>query len=232
MKTLLLFLSLSLPAHAFILTDRNYALKFDEYVKVYVSSEGCVPEGIPDGELADVIKEVIEKYWNTVPESRLKLKYGGKSSASVDNGTPRSGILIGCGTLSGADGAASNNKSRGSSVIVLNDSTISGSTSTARLVGLIAHEMGHSIGLNHSKDKASVMTYESHGWGPKPSYLSRDDKDGVIYLYPNESKVMGVVPSCESFADDGSGTAKKNFFPTLLFGFLLAGFITWRWRRS
>jgi len=232
MKPLLLLLFLSLPAHAFILTDRGYALKFDEYVKVYISSEGCVAEGIPDGELADVIKDAIENYWDTVPESRLKLKYGGKSSASVDSGTPRSGILIGCATFSGSDGATDNNKSRGSSRIRLNDSTISGSTPIDSLTGLVIHEMGHSIGLNQSKDKASVMTYESNGWGAKPSALARDDKDGVIYLYPHKSKALGVVPSCESFADDGSGAPKKNFFPTLLFGFLLAGLITWRWRRS
>jgi len=231
MKTLLIFLFISLPAHAFILTEKGYALKFDEYVKVYISSEGCVPEGIPDGELADVIKEAIENYWNTVPESRLKLKYAGKSSASIEDGAPSSGILIGCSTFSGSDGAADNNKSRGSSRILLNDSTISGATSTARLVGLIVHEMGHSVGLAHSKDKASVMTYESHGWGAKPSYLSRDDKDGVIYLYPNKKEVAGLVPSCESFADDGMSKTEKSFIPTLLFGFILAALITWRWKR-
>jgi hypothetical protein len=231
MKILLLLL-LTLPAHAFILTERGYALKFDEYVKVYISSEGCVAEGIPDGELADIIKDAIENYWNTVPESRLKMKYGGKSSASVDTGIPNSGILIGCATFSGSDGATDNNKAKGSSRIRLNDTTVNGTLPTDSLAGLIIHEMGHSVGLNHSKDKASVMTYEENGWGAKPSKLARDDKDGVIYLYPNKSKVAGLVPSCESYADDGSGTSAPNFFGTMLFALGLVALFSWRLKRK
>ena len=231
MKTLLLLL-LTLPAHAFVLTARGYALKFDEYVKVYISSEGCVAEGIPDGELADMIKDSIENYWNTVPESRLKMKYAGKSSASVDTGIPSSGILIGCATFSGSDGVTDNSKANGSSRIRLNDTTIDGSTPTDSLTGLIIHELGHSVGLSHSKDKASVMTYEDNGWGAKPSKLALDDMNGVKYLYPNEKNVAGLVPSCESYADDGSGTSAPNFFGTMLFALGLVALFSWRWKRK
>jgi hypothetical protein len=231
MKILLLLL-LTLPAHAFILTERGYKLKFDEYVKVYISSEGCTAEGIPDGELGDVIKDAIKNYWNTVPESRLKMKFGGKSSASIEDGTPSSGIIIGCSTFSGSDGATNNNKSRGSSRIRLNDTTVTGALPTESLAGLIIHEMGHSVGLNHSKDKASVMTYEENGWGAKPSKLALDDMNGVKYLYPNDKKVAGLVPSCESFADDGSGTSTQNFFGTFLFALGLVAVFTWRWKRK
>jgi hypothetical protein len=60
--------------------------------------------------------------------------------------------------------------------------------------------MGHALGLAHSADAASVMTYESHQWGPAAKFLSQDDKLGVTYLYPRKGLAGGILGGCTSDA--------------------------------
>jgi len=63
---------------------------------------------------------------------------------------------------------------------------------------LIAHELGHLIGLGHSPETAALMYYDQ---GAKTQLaLSQDDLDGVTYLYPRSEPGSGGVFGCSSLA--------------------------------
>lgn len=222
-------LLISQSSWAYLLIDKDYRLKNPEKTKVNISSEGCTGNGIPDSELKDAINKSIA-IWNEVPESRLRLEYDGRTSASIVTAVaPKGTILIGCTPLSGTSGVTNNDNANGSSRIRLNSNElVPGSYYPDGLSGLIAHEMGHSIGLHHSKDRGSVMTYEDNNWGAMPTYLSQDDVDGVIYLYPNKEELGGLLPACSSFAgaSDQVSTKSNAVLINLIIGFLTALFIS------
>ncbi len=74
------------------------------------------------------------------------------------------------------------------SVLMINDTTSTPLKNKTRqeMVSLLAHEIGHAIGLGHSKVQDSLMYYLSI---PERSGLGWDDVDGVTYLYPKEQPV-------------------------------------------
>ena len=55
---------------------------------------------------------------------------------------------------------------------------------------LLAHELGHAIGLGHSTRNEALMYYKN---AKHMNRLSQDDIDGVTYLYPNK------LDGCGSF---------------------------------
>lgn len=221
MKTLL-FISLfySTFSQAFVLLNPKYELKDPTKAKVMISSEGCTANGVSDGEIVEGIKYAIE-FWNDVPESRLKLTYGGKSSASLtDPRIPVNEIIVGCGPLPNVSilGATQHDRENGSARVAMNEAVYTGSYNKNSFIGTMTHEIGHGVGLYHSKDPASVMTYSDHAWVDIPKYISQDDVDGVVYLYPNEAVAGGFLGSCSSFAAD-EGT-KHHFYFDVFIGFL------------
>jgi hypothetical protein len=54
---------------------------------------------------------------------------------------------------------------------------------SANLAEVACHELGHSIGLGHSSDAASLMWPTAHGHG-RDATLGDDDKNGVLAIYP------------------------------------------------
>jgi Matrixin len=218
-KLFLLTLLLTSTAQAFILIHPTYKLKDPKNVKLKISSEGCDAAGVSRAELKDAL-EATADIWNDVPDSKLRIKEAGTSGTSITSSTiPSSEIIVGCGPLDASiAGVANPDIANGSARVTLNDSVYNGSHSKADLIGTLIHEVGHGIGLNHSKDPASVMTYEANGWGARPTYLSQDDMDGVVYLYPNDKEAGGLVGSCSSFASDGHQSG--NFFFDFLLGVL------------
>jgi hypothetical protein len=48
-------------------------------------------------------------------------------------------------------------------------------------VAVIAHEIGHALGLGHSEVSEALMYYQIV---PKRSTLGQDDIDGITFLYP------------------------------------------------
>lgn len=75
-------------------------------------------------------------------------------------------------------------------VILINDSSNSfGSLSRADQIGVIAHEIGHAIGLGHSEDTAALMYYRTVN---QRSNLGQDDVDGLNYLYPMYVDAFGL----------------------------------------
>lgn len=207
-------------AQAFVLLNPKYELHDPETAKVMISSEGCTANGISDDKIAEGIKWAIE-FWNDVPESRLKLKYGGKSSASLtDSRIPVNEIIVGCGSLPSLNilGATQHDRENGSARVKMNQAVYTGTYNENSFIGTMTHEIGHGIGLYHSNDPASVMTYADHAWVDRPKYISQDDVEGVVYLYPNEKQLGGFLGSCSSFASDK--VTSSSFYIDMLIGFL------------
>ncbi|MEE2671782.1 MAG: matrixin family metalloprotease [Bdellovibrionota bacterium] len=108
------------------------------------------------------------------------------------------------------------------SVILINDTATSpfAGLSRSEKISVLAHELGHAIGLGHSNKSEALMYYQN----PETiSALSQDDIDGVTYLYPNEAEdCSGII---------GSITDAEP--PRFLFQFLLsAGLFIAFWNRK
>jgi hypothetical protein len=203
---LLVALTLPLSARAFVLISPDYKLANPTDTVVNIASNTC-GSNIPNDLLLKSIEIVVYDFWNTVTESKLRFRVGGvvekTTLAEVDPGE----VLVGCNGNVGSNGGVTNSdEGRGTAIITL-DAGILSTTSFDRLVWVVAHEMGHAVGLAHSGDPASIMTYNAHGWGPRPEHLSQDDKNGVIYLYPIEGQLGGLIPGCSVKAAAGSNSA-------------------------
>lgn len=209
-------------AQAFILINPNYKLSKPEDTRVNIVAGGCRSIGITDAVLEGAIAESLSRYWNTVAESRLNMKVGGEvpRSTAAESGE----VLVGCGALPETTlGVTYPDSVRGSAVIILNSMHYNGTDfNPDSLIGTLSHELGHAVGLSHSGDPASIMTYESHEWGPAAKFLSQDDKDGVVYLYGNEPQLGGLMGGCQAIA---AGQTKPKFsLPWVLFDlFMLLG---------
>ena len=83
------------------------------------------------------------------------------------------------------------------------------SKSRGEQVAIIAHEIGHAIGLGHSQFDHNLMYYQSISTRER---LGWDDIDGVTYLYPTEQPIGG----CGVIED----ISKNNFLMSFLIGIL------------
>ncbi|WP_408095440.1 matrixin family metalloprotease [Peredibacter sp. HCB2-198] len=214
-------------AEAYTLNN-NFGASFkDNNVKVRVAGNTvCTPanSGITPGELEDMIKPAVDKFWNKVPTSALVLDASGASEAinninlgrlcsptdqdCINDGTadpnglipPVTDIIIACN--SNPDNFGSNNvlavtipnkfsgKKIVGAVILINDfAPTFGSLSTSDKISVLAHEIGHAIGLGHSEDSAALMYYRTVSLRTN---LGQDDVDGVTYLYPMHVDAFGL----------------------------------------
>lgn len=67
---------------------------------------------------------------------------------------------------------------------------------------ILAHEIGHCLGLGHSSDGEALMYYQTST--SRKSVLAQDDIDGITYLYPRSGASAFALPGCAAVADDGS----------------------------
>ncbi|MCM0605878.1 MAG: matrixin family metalloprotease [Xanthomonadaceae bacterium] len=82
---------------------------------------------------------------------------------------------------------------------------------------IVAHEMGHILGLGHSGDTSALMYYDASA--KNVLSLGQDDVDGISFLYPRQEprdKVFG----CATIENINSGSGGGTSLP-LLFEFVL-----------
>ncbi len=87
-------------------------------------------------------------------------------------------------------------------------STIFSTLSKSDRIGVIAHEIGHAIGLGHTDDKSALMYYRTVDQRKR---LGEDDMRGVSYLYPMQLDGGGLLGGCGTI-DTGAGSINPPFW--------------------
>ena len=95
----------------------------------------------------------------------------------VDNANDAS-IIIEQGVGQGTDDCAEAGfplNGRPGSTIIIDEGVVGANFTHNQMVFLIAHELGHCIGLRHTNWHSP-----SNGWGPEPKYVTHPDNDAII----------------------------------------------------
>lgn len=144
-----------------------------------------------------------------------------------------SDIVIGCNdnvdNFGGANVLAvtvpnkfSGKKIAGAVILINNISSTFGSLSRTDKISVIAHEIGHALGLGHSKDSDALMYYRTVDLRKS---LGQDDIDGISYLYPMKLDMGGLLGGCGTISDGRTPPKDPPFWQMILsFGALILVF--------
>ena len=182
------------------------------------------------------IIEAAAQVWNNVPTSAIKVSYGG-STTSTDLASPPT---VYCETnfqaVLGADqnavpGAAAVIAPAGQitqGVLILNVSSGLGNIANfdeTTLKIILAHEIGHILGLGHSSSTHALMYYNASA--KTELRLAQDDIDGMSYLYPSDELKNNKYAGCGLVQNLPPPSG-----PSLFFLFLLMSAPIWMWKIS
>jgi hypothetical protein len=202
-------------------------------VKFMVNPANCPANINVPGLIEDAVK-----LWNQVPTSKIKLSYGGTTTSTTDSSPPTVYCATNFGAVSGADQNQTVGVGRGSPSVVGGPITsglliLNASTGLAKIANqtdavlkvIVAHEIGHVLGLGHSQDSSALMWYTAGG--KTNALLSQDDVDGISYLYPRNEIGGDQVMGCglvRRVAGNGAPPSTAGFALALLLAlpFLLA----------
>lgn len=99
------------------------------------------------------------------------------------------------------------------SVILINDtgSSLFGTLSRSDMVAVLAHEIGHAVGLGHSPYPKNLMYFATIN---RRDRLGQDDIDGLTYLYPMRYDGCGLFGTIST--RDSSNPSNKGQMNHLL----------------
>lgn len=145
--------------------------------------------------------------WNSVPTSKLKLSYGGITSDTGQQAEPviECDTAFGSSSTVGVGGVATQGGVIVSGRIRLNAQSGSagdiGTKNTTTLEIVMAHEMGHVLGIGHTPAEEALMHYSV---AQKTNLnLAQDDMDAISYLYPRSEPANGDAFGCGTIAPPG-----------------------------
>lgn len=243
----LIFLFTINNTFSFTLNNTAGAAFDKDEVTINLASHSCTNIGVTNDEVLSLVAEAVDRFWNDVATSRLILKAGSQVAVSGDfqtglvcqtgtNCTPTealkvgSDVLISCNTntanfsnsVSVLGVTVPNNisgKNIIGSLILINDQAGNSFAGKSRdeKIAILAHEIGHAIGLGHSKFNDQLMHYQSI---PSRERLGWDDVNGISYLYPMDQPVDLGCGSIE-FVDGNGNGSNGTFLLTFLAAFLL-----------
>jgi hypothetical protein len=137
---------------------------------------------------------------------------------------PVTDIIIGCNSGANFGGPSvlavtipnnfSGNKITGA-VILINDSagSVFANLSREDKISVIAHEIGHAIGLGHSENRDALMYFRTV---EQRRALGEDDMEGVSFLYPMKIDGFGLLGGCASLDDQQHPPRSPGLFTMFL----------------
>jgi hypothetical protein len=215
--TLALFF-LALPVHCFGFTLNANSGTLQGWdtreLPINYNFSAC-PNSMTSDSMVSMLNAAIQ-LWNSIPSSSIKLVIGQFTPVTAATATGLTGNpIVLCDSaysnspdFSPAFATISNSGSEGRinfGVIYLNAQTSKKASidkfdsTTVELV--LAHELGHILGLGHSSETSSLMYFDLTE--KKHLALSQDDMDGMAYLYPRQELLGKGVPL-------GCGTMKTS----------------------
>ena len=199
-------------------------------IDLVINNANC-PAGV---DVTSVIQSAI-KIWNNVSTSDLKLSIVG-TTTSTTYSTP---ATVYCETNYGSVVGDANSSPGAASILPSGDYAAGGviilnaSSGTANIANIsptvlsivLAHEVGHLVGLGHSQDLNALMYYDASA--KTTLALAQDDIDGISYLYPRNELGTNKPLGC---ARVSSNSSPSNPAQMILF-LLLPLVLLWsRWR--
>lgn len=178
------------------------------------------------------------KMWNGVATSRLKVSYGGATTSTTFGSPP----TVYCETnfqgvtgldqdfTVGAGAITSSNNRIATGLLILNVSTGDGnisSASSSTLKIIMAHEIGHVLGLGHADESSALMYFDASA--KRTAALSQDDVDGITYLYPRDELAGDPILGC-ALVDGGGGVPPVG--PGAIASLLAVFGVWWSLRRA
>lgn len=239
----LLLLTFLQSGFSFTLNTSTGAHFDEDEVYVDVADSNCTNANLTPAFIMDMAIRGVDRFWNTVPTSKLRIRRGNFKTVNANFNTgllcdsstsctgtqvPKVGtnILIVCNSnvtnFSGTTvlGVTLPSSVEGrtiyGAVILLND--VSGSMiqtlTHEELSSLLAHEIGHALGLGHSKHDGNLMYYQTN---PNRERLGRDDIDGITFLYPKKENPFKKLKSCGTVSlTDGNDDDFDGFLTFIL----------------
>lgn len=240
-----IFLSLKIYSYAFTMNNSARLAFGQDEVIVNVAAGLCTQIGISDEDLLSIVGKAVDNFWNKAPASRLKLRKGNLINVSglyhsapicqaSTNCTPNSALAVSSDILITCNDNASNfptnsilgitipnNIAAGTiigSLVMIGDNVGNqfATKNTNEKTSIIAHEIGHAIGLGHSPVADSLMYYATRD---KRVALGRDDLDGLSYLYPKEQPFSG----CGTIDLDSNQNPPQDWWGGMLIGLGIIG---------
>lgn len=196
-----------------------------EELELHVNPENC----------PDAVNDLMDKaiaVWNEVPTVGIYLKRGDDATTTINEalaGTATTTPTVHCVTDMAAlglnpaviPGVATGQQLDGNGrlnygVLILNaqpGAPANVNTMNEDLVvDVIAHEIGHILGLGHSSDTSALMYYDASK--RKKASLAQDDVDGITYLYPRDELAGDAMfGGCAVIK---AGTTSRGMDPTLM----------------
>ena len=205
---LLITLLLSSQSEAFTLLSSSITSGWDtETLTFDVNETSCTALGITSSDLNEAI-DLAVNLWNTVPTSKLKIAKGSIVTTTAHASNP----VIYCSNTSqndnipgvGGIGATTGGHPSTGSLILNGDSTkntyFNNLSVTFRAI-VLAHEMGHVMGIGHSETSYALMYYDIST--KENLNLAQDDVDALTWLNPRSDLSDGIM-GCGTINDIGN----------------------------
>lgn len=233
MKTIITIALLTLSAHAnaFTLLFPDPP-RFGNEIIIRTSNADCPNANLTAQQLREFVQRGIDDYWNSIPTSKAKFKLGSSitipASSSLQDmvDLAKNGeIIVGCSDDAAtfpsasilAKGGMIGSAPRG--VVAINDiaATLFDDSDELARVSTFAHELGHAVGIGHSRIEYALMYYAVVG-GVVNEHLTEDDADAFAYLYPADKELGGLGGACGSVDLTGGdgGNGPGGFLLTLV----------------